>query len=70
MRRGALQPGDALVLTKPLGTGTLLVARAALQLDDGEPCLLLHRRTFSGGAPASVAELWHAGSRYRLTGHF
>jgi GntR family histidine utilization transcriptional repressor len=45
-------------------------ARAALDLGDGEPCLLLHRRTFSGGAPASVAELWHAGSRYRLTGHF
>jgi GntR family histidine utilization transcriptional repressor len=45
-------------------------ASAALGLEEGEPCLLLHRRTFSRGRPASVAELWHAGSRYRLTGHF
>jgi GntR family histidine utilization transcriptional repressor len=44
-------------------------AREALELAPGEPCLLLHRRTFSRGRPASVAELWHAGSRYRLTGH-
>ena len=44
--------------------------RAALRLDAGEPCLLLHRRTTSGGRPASVADLWHPGSRYRLTGHF
>ena len=44
--------------------------RAALRLGAGEPCLLLHRRTTSGGRPASVADLWHAGSRYRLTGHF
>jgi GntR family histidine utilization transcriptional repressor len=43
---------------------------AALELADGEPCLLLHRRTFSGGCPAAIAELWHPGHRYRLTGHF
>jgi len=45
-------------------------ARAALDLAAGEPCLLLHRRTFSKGRPASAAELWHAGNRYALTGHF
>ncbi len=43
--------------------------RAALALAPGEPCLLLHRLTFSGGRPAGVADLWHPGSRYRLTGH-
>jgi len=43
--------------------------RAALALTPGEPCLLLHRRTFSRGRAAGVADLWHPGSRYRLTGH-
>lgn len=43
---------------------------AHLQLACGEPCLLLHRRTWSGGQAASVADLWHPGSRYRLTGHY
>jgi len=44
--------------------------RAALDLAEGEPCLLLHRRTYSGGRAATIAELWHPGHRYRLTGHF
>ncbi len=43
--------------------------REALALGPGEPCLLLHRCTFSGGRAASVANLWYPGSRYRLTGH-
>jgi GntR family histidine utilization transcriptional repressor len=33
-----------------------------------EPCLVLHRRTWSRGLVASVARLTHPGSRYRLTG--
>jgi GntR family histidine utilization transcriptional repressor len=41
----------------------------ALDLGPGEPCLLLHRRTFSRGHAAGVADLWHPGARYRLTGH-
>ena len=44
--------------------------REALELEPDEPCLLLHRRTFSGGRAASIAELWHPGHRYRLAGHF
>jgi GntR family histidine utilization transcriptional repressor len=40
----------------------------ALALADGEPCLLLHRCTFSRGRAASAADLWYPGSRYRLTG--
>lgn len=44
--------------------------RAALKMDAHEPCLLLHRRTFSQGQVASLADLWHPGSRYQFTGHF
>ena len=71
-------PSEYLVKVAPLArveyriearppTGALA---AALELADGEPCLLLHRRTFSGGRAAGIAELWHPGHRYRLTGHF
>jgi GntR family transcriptional regulator, histidine utilization repressor len=35
-----------------------------------EPCLLLHRQTQSMGQVASVADMWHPGSRYRFTGSF
>jgi GntR family transcriptional regulator, histidine utilization repressor len=44
--------------------------RDLLSMDDAEPCLVLHRRTWSQGVVASVANLWHPGSRYRFTGHF
>lgn len=47
-----------------------LQTRTHLEMDDTEPCLLLHRRTWSRGCVASVANLWHPGSRYRFTGHF
>jgi GntR family transcriptional regulator, histidine utilization repressor len=44
--------------------------RALLTMDPLEPCLVLHRRTWSQGVVASIANLWHPGSRYRFTGHF
>ncbi|CAB3752776.1 histidine utilization repressor [Paraburkholderia solisilvae] len=44
--------------------------RTLLSMEEVEPCLVLHRRTWSQGAVASVANLWHPGSRYRFTGHF
>ena len=74
----ATTPSEYLVAVAPLARVEYRIearpptpaAREALGLGPGEPCLLLHRRSFSRGRPASVAELWHAGSRYRLTGHF
>jgi len=73
----AITPSEYLVTVAPLARVEYRIearpptpaAREALGLEPGEPCLLLHRRTFSRGRPASVAELWHAGNRYRLTGH-
>ena len=40
--------------------------RRLLKLKSGEPCLLILRRTFSNGRIASVADLYHPGSRYEL----
>jgi GntR family transcriptional regulator, histidine utilization repressor len=44
--------------------------RQLLLMGEGEASLVLHRRTWSKGLVASVAVLWHPGSRYRFTGHF
>jgi GntR family transcriptional regulator, histidine utilization repressor len=41
--------------------------RRLLRLEPGEACLLILRRTFSNGRIASVADLFHPGSRYELT---
>lgn len=41
-----------------------------LAMARGEPALLLHRRTWSLGTIAAVANLWHPGKRYQFTGHF
>ena len=41
-----------------------------LTMARGEPALLLHRRTWSLGTIAAVANLWHPGNRYQFTGHF
>jgi GntR family transcriptional regulator, histidine utilization repressor len=40
--------------------------RRLLKLEADEACLLIRRRTFSQGRVASVADLYHPGSRYEL----
>ena len=44
--------------------------RKLLQLKENEPCLVLLRRTWSQGKIASIATLYHPGSRYELSDHF
>ena len=44
--------------------------RRMLRLDDGDACLLIRRRTWSGERIATVADLYHPGSRYELAGTF
>ena len=44
--------------------------RKLLQLRENEPCLVLLRRTWSQGKIASIATLYHPGSRYELSDHF
>ena len=44
--------------------------RQRLQINASEPCLVIIRRTWSGGRPVTFARLHHPGSRYELTGHY
>ena len=44
--------------------------RSRLQIAEGEPCLVVVRRTWSDGRPVTFARLQHPGSRYELTGHY
>lgn len=44
--------------------------RRQLQMQEGEPCLVVLRRTWSNGRPVTFARLHHPGSRYELTGHY
>ena len=44
--------------------------RELLDMDAGEPCLLIRRRTWTGNRVASTANLYHPGSRFELTGRF
>lgn len=39
-----------------------------LRIDSLEPCLVLKRKTFSKDSVASIATLWHPGSRFRFFG--
>lgn len=41
-----------------------------LNMQDGEPCLVIIRRTWSSGQPVTFARLHHPGDRYELTGHY
>jgi len=42
--------------------------RRLLRMEKNEPCLVIRRRTWSGGRPVSLAELSHPGSIYELIG--
>ncbi|MNH44383.1 UTRA domain protein [compost metagenome] len=44
--------------------------RDLLQLEDHEPGLLIHRRTWSGKNVVTSARLLYPGSRYQLFGRF
>jgi GntR family histidine utilization transcriptional repressor len=44
--------------------------RQHLDIPEGEPALVVIRRTWSKGCPVTFARLHHPGSRYELTGHY
>lgn len=44
--------------------------RRLLKMPEGEPCLLLQRRTWSGGQVATVSRFHYPASRYEFSGRF
>ena len=44
--------------------------RRNLQMDAGEPCLLVLRLTWADGRPVSFARLHHPGGRFQLAGRY
>ena len=46
------------------------IVRESLDMDDGEACLVVSRRTWARGRPATYARLYHPGNRFELSGHY
>ncbi len=71
-------PNDYLSAVAPLTAGEHVVEAVLgtteecglLHADPAEPCLLIHRRTWSQQQLVSATRLLHPGSRYRLEGAF
>jgi GntR family transcriptional regulator, histidine utilization repressor len=71
-------PYDYLVKVAPLQEAEHLLravmpderTRKLLAMKRDEPCLLVIRRTWTHGQIASVARLYHPGSRYEMSGRF
>lgn len=46
------------------------LTRQQLAMQEGEPCLVVTRRTWAHGRPVTFARLCHPGSRFELSGHY
>lgn len=73
-----MTPTDYLIQVAPLQEAEHLLravmpderTRKLLAMGRDEPCLLVIRRTWTAGEIASVARLYHPGSRYEMSGRF
>lgn len=69
-------PNEYLMKAAPAPTGSYTIEvklppdeiAAPLDIPMTQPCLVLDRTTFSGGAFASQATMWYPGNRYKLAG--
>ena len=74
----AITPSAYLTSISPLAEAEQVVraqmpnaaVRRHLQMGDGEPSLVVVRRTWSEGRPVTFARLHHPGSRFELTGQY
>jgi GntR family transcriptional regulator, histidine utilization repressor len=72
----SITPNEHLMAAAPLQGATYAIeaqpapvrVAAMLAIAVGQSCLVLHRRTTSGGRVASVATMWHPGHLARFTG--
>jgi GntR family histidine utilization transcriptional repressor len=71
-------PNEYLMKAAPLQGATYSIEALApprdiadmLAIDTRQACLVLKRRTRSGGQVASIATMWHPGHRYQFAGSF
>ena len=74
----AITPSAYLTTVAPLQEAEQVVraampngaVRQHLNIEEGEPALVVIRRTWSKGRPVTFARLHHPGSRYEMTGHY
>ena len=74
----AITPSAYLTTVAPLQEAEQVVraampngaVRQQLNIEEGEPALVVIRRTWSKGRPVTFARLHHPGSRYEMTGHY
>ena len=74
----AITPSAYLTTVAPLQEAEQVVraampngaVRQHLNIEEGEPTLVVIRRTWSKGRPVTFARLHHPGSRYEMTGHY
>jgi len=72
----SITPNEHLMAAAPLQGATYTIeaqpappeVATMLAIAEGQPCLVLHRRTTSGGRVASVVTMWHPGHLARFTG--
>ncbi len=67
---------DYLIEQAPLQGGSYTITAmaapaevaSALNINEGDPALLLSRQTYSAGQVVTFVNMWHAGSRYQFSG--
>jgi GntR family histidine utilization transcriptional repressor len=65
LMRAAPAPSGSYTIEVKLPPGEIATP---LDIPTTQPCLVLDRMTFSGGAFASQATMWYPGNRYKLAG--
>jgi selenide,water dikinase len=68
LRKGGMRPGDALILTKPIGTGTLLAADMRAKARAGWVVAALAHMCLSNRAAAAILARHGAGAATDVTG--